>query len=304
MVVHDRQPAQSEFVPGDRSDRSSNLRSQQAKAWQLPGLEGLELFCANRLRHHYGRHSHAGYALGVIESGVGGNFYRGATHFVPAQSIVLMDPDEVHTGYAAADLPLTYRMFYPSVELMQQLALEQGMRGTPSFRSPVIDHPDFAAMLQQLHQDLERSPEQSPPQLEQQTRLLEVLSMAIARYTDCPNQSPKLGKEQRIIQCIKEYLHDHLSGTISLNDLTQLTQLNRSYLIRLFRSAVGLPPYLYLTQLRIEKAKQLLRQGNPVAEVAIAVGMSDQSHLTRHFKRIVGVTPGSYRQMSLSFKTR
>jgi AraC-like DNA-binding protein len=58
-----------------------------------------------------------------------------------------------------------------------------------------------------------------------------------------------------------------------------------------------------LNQIRVEKAKQFLSQGMSIAEVAIAVGMSDQSHLTRHFKRIVGVPPGQYRRMSTSFKT-
>ena len=83
----------------------------------------------------------------------------------------------------------------------------------------------------------------------------------------------------------------------------KITNLNRSYLIRVFRNAVGMPPYTYLNQIRVEKAKRLLRRGMSIADAAFAVGMSDQSHLTRHFKKIVGVTPGRYRNMSISFKT-
>lgn len=87
-----------------------------------------------------------------------------------------------------------------------------------------------------------------------------------------------------------------LNTNISLEQLAELTNLNRSYLIRVFRKTVGMPPYVYLTQVRVERAKLLLRQGMSPAETAIAVGMTDQSHLNRHFKRIVGVTPGQYRQ--------
>ena len=112
-----------------------------------------------------------------------------------------------------------------------------------------------------------------------------------------------VGKEQRTVSLIKEYLHDNFNSNISLGQLVELTNLNRSYLIRVFCKAVGMPPYTYLNQIRVEKAKQLLALGNSVADVAIAVGMSDQSHLTRHFKRIVGTTPGRYRNMSISFKT-
>lgn len=102
---------------------------------------------------------------------------------------------------------------------------------------------------------------------------------------------------------MKEYLHDNFSSNVSLEQLAEITRLDRSYLIRVFRQAVGMPPYTYLNQIRVEKAKQFLRQGMAVADVAIAVGMSDQSHLTRHFKRISGITPGHYRTMSISSKT-
>lgn len=272
---------------------------QQTKAWLVPEFDNLELFQAEAIQHSYARHSHAGYSIGVIESGVGGNAYRGFTYLAPPHSIIFMDPDEAHTGYSAYKLPLTYRMLYPSVELMQQLASEIGAKGVPAFREPVVQDEELARKIWQLHCTLEESTES----LERQVLLVEVLSAAIARYADRSIPSLSTGKEQRLIQLIKEYLNDNCSTNVSLQQLVELTNLNRFYLIRLFRKAIGLPPYAYLTQIRVEKAKQLLAQGKSVAEVAIAVGMSDQSHLTRHFKRIVGTTPGRYRSMSTSFKT-
>jgi AraC-like DNA-binding protein len=70
--------------------------------------------------------------------------------------------------------------------------------------------------------------------------------------------------------------------------------LNGPYLIRTFRKAVGVPPHSYLIHKRVERAKQLLRSGEPVAQVALMVGFSDQSHLNMHFKRLLNVTPGRY----------
>jgi AraC-like DNA-binding protein len=67
-------------------------------------------------------------------------------------------------------------------------------------------------------------------------------------------------------------------------------------LLRQFRSVYGMPPYAYLTQVRIEEARKLLRQGVPPAEAALAVGFFDQSHLSRHFRRIVGVPPRAYQR--------
>jgi AraC-like DNA-binding protein len=102
---------------------------------------------------------------------------------------------------------------------------------------------------------------------------------------------------------IKDYLYDNFRADVSLAELAEVTNLNRSYLVRVFCEAVGMPPYTYLNQIRVEKAKQCLRQGMAIAQTAIAVGLADQSHLNRHFKRIVGISPGQYRKMSTSFKT-
>ena len=63
---------------------------------------------------------------------------------------------------------------------------------------------------------------------------------------------------------------------------------------RAFRAAYGLPPHAYLTNLRVQRARELLDAGLRPAEVAAHVGFTDQAHLTRHFKRVVGVPPGAY----------
>jgi AraC-like DNA-binding protein len=80
----------------------------------------------------------------------------------------------------------------------------------------------------------------------------------------------------------------------SLEDLAHIAGLSPFHLTRVFHEATGLPPHTYLTQLRVSRAKQRLQAGDPIADVAAATGFSDQSHLTRRFKRIVGVTPGQF----------
>ena len=132
---------------------------------------------------------------------------------------------------------------------------------------------------------------------------MELISAVLCRYADTKIILAKLGNEQRIVSLIKNYLQDNFRSNISLEQLAELTNLNRSYLIRVFHKAVGMPPYTYLNQIRVEQAKHLLMQGAAIADVAVAVGMSDQSHLNRHFKRIVGITPGRFRSMSISFNT-
>ncbi|MDJ0596829.1 MAG: AraC family transcriptional regulator [Pleurocapsa sp. MO_226.B13] len=255
-------------------------------------FDNLELFRAKAIHYNYDRHSHPGYSIGVIESGVGGNYYQGSTYLAPPKSIVLMNPEEVHTGYSAEELPLTYRMFYPSTNFIRQIAREAQITETPYFKDAVVQNEVLAKKIFYLHTILERSLNS----LERQSLLVEVFSAILYHYADISPPSIRLKQEHQAVRLIKEYLHDNFSSNISLEQLVQITNLNRYYLIRVFRQATGMPPYAYLNQIRMRLAKQFLRQGMSIADTAIAVGMSDQSHLNRHFKRVFGITPGCYRQ--------
>jgi len=74
----------------------------------------------------------------------------------------------------------------------------------------------------------------------------------------------------------------------------RLPRLPKFRLCRAFREQVGLPPHAYVTHRRVSLAQELLAAGVPQAEVAFRVGLYDQSQLHRHFKRLVGVTPGEW----------
>jgi AraC-like DNA-binding protein len=96
------------------------------------------------------------------------------------------------------------------------------------------------------------------------------------------------------VRRVRDYLAAHLAENVTLDQLAAVTDLSAFHLLRVFRAAVGLPPHAYLTQLRIAHAKRRLAQSQGVAQVAAETGFVDQSHLTKQFKRLVGVTPGQY----------
>ncbi|MBD3887472.1 helix-turn-helix transcriptional regulator [Phormidium tenue FACHB-886] len=95
-------------------------------------------------------------------------------------------------------------------------------------------------------------------------------------------------KLQQVIVYIDEHLEEHLSvGAIS-----QQVGISQFYFCHLFKQSMGVSPHQYLLQRRIERAKQLLLQNRPnIADIALAVGFANQSHFTRQFKQVVGVTP-------------
>jgi AraC-like DNA-binding protein len=91
-------------------------------------------------------------------------------------------------------------------------------------------------------------------------------------------------------------LHERVTDPPTLEELALVTGVGPFALMRAFRAETGLPPHAYLNQLRVRQARELLDRGVPPAEAAAEAGFADQAHLTRHFKRAVGVPPGAYQR--------
>jgi AraC-like DNA-binding protein len=138
------------------------------------------------------------------------------------------------------------------------------------------------------------SVEQNASALEQESRFLAAIGQLIARYSSAPSRIPPARPERSYVQRARDYLEAHYDENVSLDRLGASTGISPFHLLRAFRDAVGVSPFHYQTQVRVDRARKLLRAGRPIADAAIEVGFVDQSHLTRHFKRIVGVTPGQY----------
>ncbi|WP_257455127.1 helix-turn-helix domain-containing protein [Archangium lipolyticum] len=149
----------------------------------------------------------------------------------------------------------------------------------------------MAAPFVRLHALLGEDRVEPSNTLELQTALTEALSALATCFgdTDEPERRAR-GPVRRA----REALHDALEQGITLEALARLAGLDKFHLCRAFREEVGMPPYAYLTHLRISRAMGLLTQGLTPSEVALRVGLYDQSQLNRHFKRITGLTPGQF----------
>ncbi|MGF1459456.1 MAG: helix-turn-helix domain-containing protein [Leptolyngbyaceae cyanobacterium] len=184
-------------------------------------------------------------------------------------------------------------MTYPDVSLMQKAAAELGYPAmTPFFPEPIIADPAIVGQFRRLHQCLE----QNAPPLERESRLLWFLSQLIHRHGELRSPVLPIQPPSLVIEQAQAYLQRHHQDAIRLADLASAVDVSPLQLLRLCRKAWGLPPHRYLIQIRVRQAKQLISEGLALSEVAAATGFADQSHLNRHFKRMVGVTPGQYQQ--------
>lgn len=265
----------------------------RAKFWRLPELGDLELLRAHYRRHTFGRHFHDGYAIGAIESGALGFNYLGENLVATPGDVNLAVPGESHNGFAASDEGWRYRMFYLSPELLERAASEVADRSVkpPFFRQGVIHDPFLADLLRSTHIALEAP---GTSLLEAESRLLDVLIRMILRHAEDRLTLRFRNVSHKAVERALEYLETHYDENPSLESLCDIANLSRFHFLRVFSLQMGLPPHAYLTQLRVRRAKELIGAGRPLAEAALETGFTDQSHLNRHFKRIVGITPGTY----------
>ena len=105
------------------------------------------------------------------------------------------------------------------------------------------------------------------------------------------------GLPQRQLLQVLDYIDVHLGGEIKLADLAQLVDMSQFHFGRLFKQSLGVSPYQYLLQQRVERAKQLLKQTDKfITDIAFDCGFNSHSHLTKQFRQLTGMTPKAYRR--------
>lgn len=267
---------------------------EKVKYWRDPELRDLEMLHATYITYAFSRHAHEGFGIAIVESGAMEFDYRGARHIAPAGSVVITQPQEMHTGQAVLETGWTYRTLLPAVDWLRQAATEvrEHSGAVPYFSSPVIHDKRLNQQLVKLHRTLEIS----TSSLEKESSFLWGLTQLIQGYASNRPQVKPIGQENTAVRIVQDYLNCHYTENISLAELSSLVDLNPFRLLRAFRKQIGLPPHAYLNHVRVDRAKKLLASGDTITEAALATGFADQSHLHRHFKKMVGVTPGQYAQ--------
>jgi len=113
-----------------------------------------------------------------------------------------------------------------------------------------------------------------------------------------PARQARGGLSPAAMRRVRDYIDAHLSDSIELVELSEIAGLSIFHFARQFKYSEGMTPHHYLVSRRVERAKELLAGTNlSLSEVAFATGFVDQSHLTRHFRQIVGITPGQFRRL-------
>lgn len=134
--------------------------------------------------------------------------------------------------------------------------------------------------------------------------------IALSNYADEKNapqpfdeKQPDDGESEGLppyhLKKVKAFIEEHLDENLTLSELAGVVNISKYYFSRLFKQSVGVSPYRYLMQQRIEEAKRLLSQTDwPIAQIALRTGFGSQSHLSKTFKKFTGISPSAYRSRS------
>jgi len=267
----------------------------------------------------FARHSHDTYTLGLVLGGAGTFWCRGSERFACKGDVVVIPPGEVHTGSVSSGVEsLSYLAVYLPVGLAALHAEAAGARDgkPPLFGSLVLRDSCVRRAYQALDKVIgsadafHRGPapsnaegaglDEGAAQEAVCVAITELIRRHAHRYTqdETLDRMRGIAREPRIVRVVRDVLEDSYARAdeTTLHVLAQRTGVTPFRVIRAFREATGLAPHQYLIQVRVERARQLLADGAVPSIVAAMTGFVDQSHLTYHFKKHLGITPGHYRR--------
>lgn len=259
---------------------------ENARLFRIEEFGELEVLTASYSRYSFAEHWHPELVIAVTEAGHAKFRYRGAAHTAARHAVFVHHPGEPHSGGPAGPDGWSYRAVYVPEDLFKRLT---GSPGVPFFGAEVFDDRIAADTFRRFHESL-----QAPcSRLRRESYLIEALAW-LRRHHGERRPPAFMDHEPGAVHRAREFLHANLAENVSASALARASGLSPYHLIRVFRRQLGLTPHAYQLSIRVRLAKDLLRAGVSVAEVALQTGFYDQAHLTKVFKSQVGVTPGKY----------
>lgn len=256
---------------------------QEVSAWRprVPGV--VEVFHAHFTQYAYPMHVHDAWTLLIVDDGAVRYDLDRHEHGTPHDTVTLLPPHVPHNGSPATPHGFRKRVIYLDATQLDE-----------SFIGPAVDGPDLAdpvlrTRVGQLHSALRHPGDE----LEAASRLT-LIGERLREHLRPRLTGQRPPPDHGVAHTLRELLDARLAQGIALDEAARLVHAHPAHLVRAFSAAFGIAPHQYLMSRRVDRARRLLLDGQPLIEVATATGFYDQSHLTRHFKRLVGVTPGRY----------
>ncbi|MFF8878858.1 AraC family transcriptional regulator [Streptomyces flaveolus] len=257
---------------------------RKVSAWRprVPGV--VEVFHAHYTEYSYPMHVHDAWTLLIVDDGAVRYDLDRHEHGTPHDTVSLLPPHVPHNGSPATPDGFRKRVLYLDASRLGEELIGRAV-DAPDLRDPVLRR-----RVGQVHAALARPGDE----LEAESRLTLIGERLHAHLR--PRDAPGSARPDPVLaRRLRELLDERVVEGVGLEEAGGLVSAHPAHLVRAFSTAYGIAPHQYLMSRRVDLARRLLLAGRAPADVAGATGFYDQAHLTRHFKRLVGVTPGRYR---------
>ena len=240
----------------------------------------------------YTRHAHEHFSIGAITAGRSTYVHEQSQFEVSTGTVVLMNPDDVHACNPIDDQPWSYLMLYVDTAWLTDLQHQLGFSDDLAFRRFAVTHTSDASLFDGLKTLYEVLVDPQQDVLRKQSTAVEFFSDVQLRLnpTDQPLREPNFKLERAA-----EFIRDHCTQMLKLEDICEAAQLSPSYLIRAFKQHYGMTPHAFLVNRRIQFARDQLRHGKLIADVALEAGFADQAHFPARLKQHLAASPAQYR---------
>lgn len=255
------------------------------------GRSGIERIEAEFSGNAYSPHRHCTYAIGLTTGGVQTFHYRGQRRMSLPGNAIILHPDEMHDGGAGDERRLRYKMIYLDPAHLLP-ALGRYSDTLPFVSQPVLSDPELARLLVSVLSNMDEELEDL-----QIDGFIACLAPVLARLSGAPTSGIR-HIANRQVHAAKAFLEENRFEKIGSEQLEAVTGMDRFALARHFRALIGTSPHRYQLMRRLEGAKFRITLGMGIADVAAESGFADQAHLTRHFKKTYGMTPGRWRELA------
>ena len=241
--------------------------------------------------NEFPRHAHGGFCIGLVERGARALCDGRSSVIVRENGLFVINPGRSH-ACGPCDGRHSYFTICVETEYMRQAAsrISGKERPAPYFRQILLHDRLLGARVRRFLSLVENRGSSA----EKKSVLDGLLSSLILRYAEEPPAPSRPVAREEAITGACAFIRTNHGQELSLKGLAAVAHLSPFYFQRLFLRTVGVTPHDYLMQCRVRQARELLSKGRSIAEVALDTGFVDQSHFTRSFKRLMGITPGAY----------
>ncbi|RBY82847.1 AraC family transcriptional regulator [Geodermatophilus sp. TF02-6] len=255
----------------------------QVTAWRpdVPGLT--EVLHARFADHAYPSHTHDCWTLLLVDDGAVRYDLDRHAHGASRAEVTLLPPGVPHDGRAHSPGGFCKRVLYLDAPTLGEDRIGRAVD------RPAIDDGVLRARISALHAALRPGRDR----LEAQSRLTFVLQRLGQHLDRMVAPAPPV-RDDAVADRLRELIDARLTEGVDLNQAAAALGVHPTHAVRAFTRRHGLAPHRYLTGRRVDRARRLLLDGMPAAQVAPAVGFYDQAHLTRHFRRMLATTPAAY----------